>query len=61
MKMAIRIFFLNMTQGPPNPEYMQEKVFSVFMKKELRIDGVENISFFELVILFLSFKNPSLQ
>ena len=24
--MALRIFFHNMTQGPPNPEYMQEKV-----------------------------------
>ena len=26
MKMALRILFRNMTQGPPNPEYMQEKV-----------------------------------
>ena len=25
MKMALRFFFRNMTQGPPNPEYMQEK------------------------------------
>ena len=26
MKMAIRIFFRIMTQGPPNPGFMQEKV-----------------------------------
>ena len=26
MKMTIRIFFCNMTQGPPNPGFMQEKV-----------------------------------
>jgi hypothetical protein len=26
MKMAIRIFFHNMSQGLPNPGFMQEKV-----------------------------------
>ena len=44
MKMALRILFRNMTQGPPNPEYMQEKVQTGdFLKKALT----------EIEILFL--------
>ena len=40
MKMTIRIFFSNMSQGPPNPGFMQEKVQKGdFLKKTLvRID-----------------------
>ena len=37
MKMAIRIFFRIMTQGPPNPGFMQEKVQKGdFLKKPSR-------------------------
>ena len=36
MKMKIRIFFRIMTQGPPNPGFMQEKVQKGdFLKKAL--------------------------
>ena len=37
MKMAIRIFFRNMSQGLPNPGFMQEKVQKGdFLKKDSR-------------------------
>ena len=37
MKMAVRIFFCIMTQGPPNPGFMQEKVQKGdFLKKPSR-------------------------
>ena len=37
MKMAIRIFFRIITQGPPNPGFMQEKVQKGdFLKKPSR-------------------------
>ena len=37
MKMKIRIFFRIMTQGPPNPGFMQEKVQKGdFLKKPSR-------------------------
>ena len=37
MKMAIRIFFCNTSQSPPNPSFMQEKVQKGdFLKKNLR-------------------------
>ena len=46
MKMAIRIFFRIMTQGPPNPGFMQEKVQKGdFLKKPSR---KLNIFFFVL-------------
>ena len=40
MKMAIKFFFRNMTQGQPNPGFMQEKVQKGdFLKKAFaRID-----------------------
>ena len=37
MKMAIRKFFCNVSQGPPNPGFMQEKVQKGdFLKKDSR-------------------------
>ena len=37
MKMAIRKFFHNLSQGPPNPGFMQEKVQKGdFLKKDSR-------------------------
>ena len=37
MKMAINKFFRNMSQGPPNPEFMLEKVQKGdFLKKDWR-------------------------
>ena len=37
MKMAIKIFFHNSSQGPPNPGFMQEKVQKGdFLKKDSR-------------------------
>ena len=37
MKMAIRIFFHNLSQGPPNPGFIQEKVQKGdFLKKDSR-------------------------
>jgi hypothetical protein len=37
MKVAIRIFFRIMSQGPPNPGFMQEKVKKGdFLKKHSR-------------------------
>ena len=37
MKMAIRIFFHNLSQGPPNPGFMQKKVQKGdFLKKDSR-------------------------
>ena len=37
MKMAIRQIFHNLSQGPPNPGFMQKKVQKRdFLKKDLR-------------------------
>ena len=41
MKMAIRIFFRNMSQGLPNPGFMQEKVKKGDFLKEALV-GIEN-------------------
>ena len=51
MKMAIRFFFHNMSQGPPNPGFIQEKVQKGdFLKK----DSQESKNF----LVLDSYKSP---
>ena len=57
MKMAIRIFFRIITQGPPNPGFMQEKVQKGdFLKKPLR----ESIFFCCFRFLWISWRPGTL-
>ena len=53
MEMAIRNFFHNLSQGPPNPGFMQEKVQKGdFLKKDSR--ELKFFSCFSTVDLFAS-------